>query len=61
MGWVQDFIFLSLVLIKPMGRWGEFKISLRDPRGEKILLAYSLDSAKILRELSKNIGNVFWK
>ena len=41
-GWVQDFIFLFLMLMKAMKRRGEFKIFLRDPRDGKILLRFSV-------------------
>ena len=40
-GRVQDFIFLFLVLIKELRRRDEFKISLSDPRGGRILLRSS--------------------
>ena len=36
--WIQDFMFLFLMLIKVTKKQGKFKIFLHDPRDEKILL-----------------------
>ena len=49
--WVQDFVFLFLMLIKGVRRRCEFKIFLLDPRDGKNLL-------KIFR---KKIENVLWE
>ena len=49
-GWVQNFIFLFLVLIRGMRRCGELKVFLSNLKG-----------GKIFHELLKNIGNVLQK
>ena len=56
-GWVQDFIFLFLMLIKEMRRQGEFKIFLREPRDGKILLRPSTRVLKN-RECALKMGCV---
>ena len=56
-GWVQDSIFLFMMIINISRKWGEFKIFLRDPRDREILLR-SFASCKKERMY---FGSGLWK
>ena len=61
MGWVQDFIFLFLMLIKEI-RWRrESKIPLRNPSGGKFLLRPSAGFDKLLgRNVFRALSNFYY-